>query len=356
MQPRQRSKCSTTVSVSGIVPSTRLAHQVDAAARRVHLLVPERVGRARRQAEAAVDAVGDQLGLHDASERSDDAFGERAPGLDRLALDVGDARAGPDERRGAAVPAHPPVQVGLQRAHLGPRLGRPRRRAPSPARARLRAPPSKSTSIRSPTMSTALGTSPEWWRLAQRSAPTATVRAAAGQRMQPERDALDAAEPAARAAEELAEVVARDVLHDLAARARARAVEQRDGDADHEVAHRAEAVAQRPGEIVEQAVAERRVAGRVEREALAVLAERRLQLGEQQAAPRRCTSGRRARARGSELLRSALQVPPAPAGGRGAARAPRRRGAASGTACRGSRGRPGRTPCAGASSPRGRPR
>ncbi len=43
------------------------AHQVDAAARRVHLLVPERVGRARRQAEAAVDAVGDQLRLHDAS-------------------------------------------------------------------------------------------------------------------------------------------------------------------------------------------------------------------------------------------------------------------------------------------------
>jgi hypothetical protein len=43
------------------------AHQVDPAARRVHLLVPERIRRARRQAEAAVDAVGDQLGLHIAS-------------------------------------------------------------------------------------------------------------------------------------------------------------------------------------------------------------------------------------------------------------------------------------------------
>ena len=42
-------------------------HQIDPSARRVHLLVPERVRRAGRQAEAAVDAVGDQLGLHIAS-------------------------------------------------------------------------------------------------------------------------------------------------------------------------------------------------------------------------------------------------------------------------------------------------
>jgi hypothetical protein len=36
-------------------------HQVDAATRRVHLLAPQQVGRAGRQAEAAVDAVVDQL-------------------------------------------------------------------------------------------------------------------------------------------------------------------------------------------------------------------------------------------------------------------------------------------------------
>ena len=42
-------------------------HQVDAPAGRVHLLVPQRIRRAGRQAEAAVDAVGDQLGLHIAS-------------------------------------------------------------------------------------------------------------------------------------------------------------------------------------------------------------------------------------------------------------------------------------------------
>jgi len=39
-------------------------HQVDPAARRVHLLVPERIRRTGRQAETAVDAVGDQFGLH----------------------------------------------------------------------------------------------------------------------------------------------------------------------------------------------------------------------------------------------------------------------------------------------------
>ena len=48
-------------------PVDEAAHQVDAPSRRVHLLVPERVRRARRQAEAAVDAVRDQLGLHRAS-------------------------------------------------------------------------------------------------------------------------------------------------------------------------------------------------------------------------------------------------------------------------------------------------
>ena len=43
-------------------PVDEPVHQVDPPARRVHLLLPERpVGRARRQAEAAVDAVGDQL-------------------------------------------------------------------------------------------------------------------------------------------------------------------------------------------------------------------------------------------------------------------------------------------------------
>ena len=42
----------------------RLLHQPDATARRVHLLVPELVRRAGRQAEAAVHAVADQHRVH----------------------------------------------------------------------------------------------------------------------------------------------------------------------------------------------------------------------------------------------------------------------------------------------------
>ena len=61
MQPRQRSKCCATVSLSSSVPSRVRLHQPDPAAGGVHLLVPELVGRAGRQAEAAVDAVVDEL-------------------------------------------------------------------------------------------------------------------------------------------------------------------------------------------------------------------------------------------------------------------------------------------------------
>src|SRR4029079_2743461 len=42
-------------------------HQPDPAAGRVHLLVPQRVRRARREAEAAVDAVAEELRVHRAT-------------------------------------------------------------------------------------------------------------------------------------------------------------------------------------------------------------------------------------------------------------------------------------------------
>ena len=93
-----------------------------------------------------------------------------------------------------------------------------------------------------------------------------------GERMQAQGEALDRSEPPARAAQQLAEVVARDVLDDLAARVRAQPVAQDEGHAEHQVAHRAEAVAQWPGEVLEQALAERRIAGRVKRQPLAVFA------------------------------------------------------------------------------------
>ena len=83
-------------------------------------------------------------------------------------------------------------------------------------------------------------------------------------RVEPECEALDGAEPAFRPAIELAEVVAGDVLHDLPARVRPRTVRQQDADADHEVTHCPETMAQRAGEVVEQAFGERRVSGRIE--------------------------------------------------------------------------------------------
>jgi hypothetical protein len=63
--------------------------------------------------------------------------------------------------------------------------------------------------------------------------------------MQPHGDLADEPERPERAAVELGEVVARDVLDDLAACARERPVRQRDGDPQREVARGAVAVAQR---------------------------------------------------------------------------------------------------------------
>ena len=65
MHPRQRSKCFVTVAFSVIDPSRRAS--IRWMRPRVHLLVPEHVRRARRQAEPAVDAVGGQLPDHAAS-------------------------------------------------------------------------------------------------------------------------------------------------------------------------------------------------------------------------------------------------------------------------------------------------
>ena len=97
------------------------AHQVDAPARRVHLLVPQHVGRAARQAEPAVHAVGDQLRVHIASTIRSASGLQRSLGRLRR---VGDPRARAHERRIlAGLPAPATGQRGLQRADLGPRVG-----------------------------------------------------------------------------------------------------------------------------------------------------------------------------------------------------------------------------------------
>ena len=215
--------------------------------------------------------------------------------------------------------------------------------------------PSNRTYIRSSTTSTALGTSPERCRSDQRSAPTTTVAAAAGRGCSRSASRSTRPEPSRRAAVELAEVVARDVLHDLAARVGPGAVRQHDPDADHEVAHRPEPVAQRPREIEQETVRESRVSGWVEREPLPVPSECGLEGREADRAVD--DAGQVAGlVLDDAVLRSALHGPPVRAGGRDTAPAPRRRAAASGTACPGWRDRPDRSRCARVSSLRGPPR
>ena len=302
-------------------------HQLDSAARRVHLLAPEHVRRAGRQAEAAVDAVVDVLADHAGAALQDAVRveGARAPrsrsrrngsGARRRDScgDVGDARSGADDRlvqsarawrRGRpGRSASRPRAARLARARLLPdvrSVPRRRRRARARRRAAPRPPPrcprrgrprgrDGGRRARSAAAASAGG---------RRSTPavssvsTTSVRVAGGQRVEPERDPSDQRQRPGRAADELAEVVAGDVLDDLAAGARDRPVGEHERDAEDEVARRAEAVpaADRRGSAARQAPIGR-VAGRVEREPLAVLGERRLERGEPDARPRPCTSGR----------------------------------------------------------------
>ncbi len=63
MQPRHASKCCTNDGVIARPAVERRLHQIDAAARRIHLLAPQHVGRTARQTESAVHALVDQCGL-----------------------------------------------------------------------------------------------------------------------------------------------------------------------------------------------------------------------------------------------------------------------------------------------------
>ncbi|ABA49505.1 hypothetical protein BURPS1710b_3344 [Burkholderia pseudomallei 1710b] len=101
-------------------------------------------------------------------------------------------------------------------------------------------------------------------------------------------------ERAERARHQPRHVVARDVLHDLPAEAQPVAAPVQDRHAEHEIARRARRRAARAGEARRHRAAERRDAPemrRLERQHLAALGERRLELGE-----------RRARARGDDEL------------------------------------------------------
>ena len=191
-------------------------------------------------------------------------------------------------------------------------------------------------------------------------------------------------EPPVRAADELAEVVAGDVLHDLAARVHDRAVGEHERDAEDEVARerRTGGAAGPRGCRRGRRRSSGRRAGRARGAGL-----RRERGRERRTAgsrPRRCTSGRPPRARapghaarveiGAEShlpplgrggrkrcrrlveARNARQARSAPAGAAGTGPAPRRRAAASGSPCRGWRSRRDRTRAAAARTPRGRAR
>ena len=227
-------------------------HEVDAPARRVHLLAPEHVRRARRQAEAAVDAVARELADH-AAERlplgsscarialaaGDAAERRRGSGRRRSARDVGDAGAGRTtaSSSAASVAGEPPgreAQPAARGALALPRLVPDRRRRPRRPR-RAPAPPraAPATAARHPSKSTA--TRPGWrtssalgCELRASSAPAtdAGVVGLDDERARRLRERVEAEARRARSARAVprepqtssAEVVARDVLHDLARR------------------------------------------------------------------------------------------------------------------------------------------
>ena len=244
-------------------------HEPDPAARRVGLHLAERaVRRARRQAEAAVRAGVDELAVDHAwassarmrscsARRTGSSFVTWGRGRARTSSQTSSpARSPADElarcaeleldRRGAAFEHHRQPLVG----HV--------ERARHERRAEDRLP---------------LGLSVARNGRDER-------RSRVGQRVQAQAGTADDAQRAARAAEELAEVVAGDVLHDLAARARDEPVAEHDRHAEQEIAHAPVAVTARPVQVARDAAADRRIARRVEREHLAVLREPSLQRGQ----------------------------------------------------------------------------
>ena len=60
MQPRHASQWRDDLRVHTDLAALREVHEQDAAARGIHLLAPEQIGRTRGKAETAVHAVADQ--------------------------------------------------------------------------------------------------------------------------------------------------------------------------------------------------------------------------------------------------------------------------------------------------------
>ena len=274
MQPRQRSKCSTTVAVERDRAVEPRLHQLDAAARGVHLLAPEQIRRAGRQAEAAVDAVArepaqdvDVGDAHASSPRRvelrADPLVQGLHGCGRLVSAPRAARRRcrrPGARPPRSSPASVVAEVAGSEAHAcrarrpavrGPRPRRRRRSRSPPTSARAASSCSSHRRRRSPRRGPRHGpggarrarSAASCERSSARDRGRRVVRlgderaGAGGNRVEAQADtrAISASRPA-RAADELAEVVAGDVLDDLAAGVRDGAVGEHERDAEHEIA------------------------------------------------------------------------------------------------------------------------
>ena len=318
MQPRQRSKCSTTVGLSRSVPwavfsiswirprgesiSSLQSTYVGQVGRQkpqwTHARVSSSITRALRPGRAAASARGGARraapprhaadavrDVRDARRRADDRLVERRE-------DVGEVGRGRTAGDRARCP--------------GARAPRPRRASSRPRRRRARVPRRAAPSDRSFAPSKQ-HRDPPWVEHVERArlelrAPERAHDAGRvvglddeGRRggwgsgwRRSETRAISPSRPSEPHIE-LAEVVAGDVLHDLAARARDRAVAEDERHAEDEVARRAEAVRERPGEPPGEAGADRRVARAGRARAAGRPAEGRRRARRAGSRPRRCT-------------------------------------------------------------------
>ena len=300
MQPRQRSKCCATVAFSAIVPSSRasirwMRPRGESISSRQSTYVGH-VGRQNPQwTQSDVYSRITRRGLRAGRARRAIAIDEALPR--RLVTPsspgalgrVGDARRRGGRRPRRGPPASSASSPGAKRAR--PRAVAWRARDSSQTDASASSPPTRlcavaiwaATARSEPSNSTAtrpgwrtssaLGCSCEREKLP--ATPAASLRLdderarRPRQRVEAEADACDEGEASLGAADEPREVVAGDVLHDLAARVRDRPVREDERRAEDEVARRAEAVAERARDVAREERADRRVAGRVERQPLA---------------------------------------------------------------------------------------
>ena len=177
MHPRQRSKCSTTVSVSSIDPSTRpLIRWMRPRGESISSCHRVYVGHEGRQKPQCTQSAISS-GCTEPPGRVRRAGSRRAGRPSRRTRRAGLGARGARVRRPSAYGRGRPACSSRTSSHGSTRS------PPSAAAcsATACAAPSNRTYIRSATTSTALGTRPERCSSPQRSAPTPIVAAAAGQ-------------------------------------------------------------------------------------------------------------------------------------------------------------------------------